>query len=300
MPVNVPPTAEDQKILIPATTLVEGKPNYRKIQAVEVNAGMEAIVKWTMKSAAGDPVDLTDAVANGAIAEARIRETVNWSMGLWPPAETIACTIPNPAAGEVNMQLTKAVVEFPGISWVEIGILDNAGKVIFTNQFYLVVNRSMFGGTTPNAPSGPPSLAEIRLAMRDSAPEDNLWLGVTEFDMAEIAACIERPVIYWNEAPPPIPQKYNTATFPYRYYWMGGIVGCLYMIAEHHYTRTHLPYQAGGISMDDKNKFQIYGQKGRQLWDEYRQWVQWKKVQLNCENAVMSVGSQYYGWSWTR
>ena len=63
MPVNVPPTAADQKILIPTTTLVEGKPNYRKLQAVEVNAGMEALVKWTMKSPNGDPVDLTDAVA---------------------------------------------------------------------------------------------------------------------------------------------------------------------------------------------------------------------------------------------
>lgn len=300
MPVNVPPTAASQQILVPQTTLVEGKPNYRKIQAVEVNAGMASLIKWTMKSPNGDPVDLTDAAANGATAQARLREAADWSLGIWPPQLVIPGTISNPAAGEVDIQLTQDAVAVPGITWVEIGIMDAAGNLMFSNQFYLVVNRSMWSAAIPNAPAGPPSIAEIRLAIRDSAPEDNLWLEVTEWDLAEIASCIERPVLYWNESPPPIPQRYNTTTFPYRYYWMGGIVGLLYLMAEAHYMRVHLPYQAGGISVDDKNKFQIYGQKGRQMWEEYKQWVQWKKVQLNCENAVMSVGSPYYGWSWTR
>jgi hypothetical protein len=184
---------------------------------------------------------------------------------------------------------------------MEIGISDENGNIIFINQGYLCVNRSLW---TPNGltgfGSGPPTLAEIRLALRDSSPADNLWLGVEEFDLAEVVACIERPILYWNESPPPIPQKYNTATFPWRYYWLAGICGCLYKIAESHYMRVHLPYQAGGVSVDDKNKFREYGAKGDKFWDEYRQWTQWKKVQLNAEAAVQSVGSPYYGWSWTR
>jgi hypothetical protein len=294
------PTGNEQKVVIPGTTRVEGVPNYQKLQAVQVNAGEAKLIKFVMRDLNGDPVDLTDVVADGARAEARIKEVILYSQSAYPPAVVIAGTIPDPTTGEVNIQLTSEVVTCPGISWIEIGIIGADGALIFSNKLYLCVNRSLWGNEQSGFPSGPPSLPEIRLAMRDSSPVDNLWLGVEEFDLAEVIACIERPIGYWNESPPPIPQRYNTANFPYRYYWMGGVVGCLYQIAEHHYIRTHLPYQAGGISIDDKNKFGIYGQKGKQLWDEYKNWVQWKKVQLNCENAVMSVGSQYYGWSWTR
>jgi hypothetical protein len=187
-------------------------------------------------------------------------------------------------------------VAYPGISRADAGIFDSGGALVFTNTFYLVVNRSQF--TSSVLEQGPLSLAEIRLHLRDSGPEDNLWLGVEEFDMAEIAACIERPIRYWNEAPPPIGLYYSTASFPYRYNWLNATISGLYSLAAAHYRRVHLPVQAGGVQVDDKNKSAEYQAIADKLWSEYKDWVKLRKVQLNCEAAVQTMGSPYSGWGY--
>jgi hypothetical protein len=125
----------------------------------------------------------------------------------------------------------QGVLAMPGISFMDFGAFDVAGNLVFTDQGYLIVNRSRWGATSSDM--GPPSIAEIRLHIRDSDPTDALWRGVIEFDAAEMAACIERPIRYFNEALPPLSTvKYNTANFPFRHNWLNGIVACLYEMAE--------------------------------------------------------------------
>jgi hypothetical protein len=69
-------------------------------------------------------------------------------------------------------------------------------------------------------------------------------------------------------------------------------------IAALWYMRVHLPYQAGGLSIDDKNKAEVYWQTSQQLLQEWKQWVQFTKVRMNAEGAYMSQGSSYGNFGW--
>jgi hypothetical protein len=282
----------DQPVKSPATTLVDGVAVAAKVQAVEVVQGQEATIVWTMKSTAGDAVDLT--MCSDASVVVRIREALSMNSNSNPPVE-IAGGILTPESGTVNFQLTSTAVAYPGISNAEIGIIDTSGKLVFSNSFYLVVNRGQFGPEVRM--QGPPTVAEVRLHLRDSDPADNLWLGVTEFDLAEIAACIERPIHYFNESQPPIKITYTTASFPSRYFYLEAIIACLYQLASLHYSRTHLAYQQqGGLMVDDKNKAAEYAAIGKEKWNSYVDWVLRRKVQINAMAAISSVGSPYYSW----
>lgn len=280
-------------VVTPAETLVNGQPVPNKLQAAQVRQGQPATVQWIFRNG-GCPFDYTDCLASGATFQLRIREEL--SFGTSSPVITLTPTAVDATTGLIAVDLTADAVKCPGIFNLEWGLLSSFGNLLHSDVGYLIVNRGQFAETTTEG--GPPTVAEIRLHLRDSDPADNLWLGVVEFDLAEIAACIQRPVEYWNEALPPISQRYNTKTYPFRFHWLEGIIGGLYQLAAAHYLRTHLPYQAGGLSVDDKNKFNEYGTIGKEKWETYKDWVKHKKYSLNCTAAMQSSGSPYGGRNW--
>jgi hypothetical protein len=296
-PIDVPePGTEvcsDQLNVAPITTAVEGREVPTKMRSVEVSAGQAATIQFVMRNKNGDPVNLSTCIPPGSV-ELRLRESLQPNAG--SEIITIVGSVVSATEGIVQATLTPEAVEMPGISIGEFGVLNADDELIFSNMLYIVVNRSFWANEVNDY--GPLSIAEIRLQLRDSGPEDNIWLDVEEFDLSEIAASIERPIRYWNESAPPLDIFYSTATFPFRYHWMEGTVACLYRIAATHYRRVHLPYSAGGVSVDDKNKAQEYEVIAERKWKTYTDWVQWKKVQLNCEAAVQSTGSLYSTASW--
>mgnify|MGYP003344969451 FL=1 len=101
--------------------------------------------------------------------------------------------------------------------------------VVLRNTFYLAVERGIFGMPEREF-LGPPSLAEVRLHIRDF-PENNLLLDDYEFDEAEVYMAAERCVMYFNEISPPIQQRFTTKNFPFRYHWLEGIVYYLFITA---------------------------------------------------------------------
>ena len=298
--VQLPAQCPDQLIVTPQITCVEGKPNLRKMQAVSITAGQLATVQYTMRDPNGDPVDLSECLAAGATVVLKLIEAMMARNCVITIDGSVVNLVTNGADGVVQATLTQPAVSIPGIYRCSFGIVDINGNPVFTNEFFLIVNRSPFITSPYSLNSlGPPTLPEIRLHIRDSDPNDNLWLGVQEFDMAEIAACTERPIHYFNEAPPPINQKFTTANFPSRYFYLEAIVGCLYQMAADHYMRVHLPYQQQqGLTVDDKNKAQEYSAEGKQRWEEWKNWVRHKKVQLNAAAAFQSNGSPYWGNVW--
>lgn len=279
---------------------VDGQDIRTRIQAVSVAVGQKAVVQHVMRDLNGDPVDLEPCVPPGEV-RLRIREVTSFHSS--NPGVELACTLVNPPGndGLVETTLDADTVAFPGISKAEFALLTDAvpPEVVFTNGIYIVVNRGQWGDPSNLQDTGPPTIPEIRLHLRDSAPEDNLWLGITEFDLAEIAACIERPILYFNESRPPLKIRYTTSNFPYRYYWLEGITSCLYNLASLHYNRVHLPYQQqGGLMVDDKNKFQQYAAIADKRWEEYKDWVQKVKVAINAMGAIQVVSSPYYSTLW--
>jgi hypothetical protein len=228
------------------------------------------------------------------IIRARFREV----MGIDAVGVTsVDCDIVDSVHGIIEFALPEQVVNNAGVYHAEFGAfnitLTGANPTMtFSNQCYLWINRGLFGDPTfKNV--GPPTMDEIRAFVRDNGPEENLLLDDFEFDLTEICQATENSVRYWNEVNPDVGWYFNTITYCARYKWLQSIAGHMLQVAAHRFRRNHLPYQAGGLSIDDQNKFQQYDQAGLMLVQEYKEWVKTKKVAINCFAAMTSSGSSY-------
>lgn len=293
-------TCSSLSVVNPHTTTIFGCEVNGKRKAVQLNQNQSATVEWRLIDAAGAAVDLTtcgtfvDGDADTGSVKLTVVESTLRNYCTSPVVDQLAGSVTDLSGGVVRFETGTEITARAGIYLAEAAVFNTDGDMIFSNQFYVVVNRGLTG--TRLEPLGPPSVAEIRLHLRDSDATENELLENVEFDLAEIALCVERPVLYWNESPPPINQVYSTDTFPFRYHWLEGIVGQLYFIAAAWYRRNHLAYSAGGVQVDDMNKAQDYEQVGQLRWNTFREWVLKKKVQLNAEAAIQSQNSGYVYW----
>lgn len=291
----------------PQTTQVFGVPVKARRQALQFSQGITANVNWTVVDDQGNPIDLTaygtyPAVPGTGGDNSSIQvQVVDSFMGQPPTTVTVFSNPATPvtaAQGTISFPLPGGVTTNPGIYLGQVNVYNTNNTLVIVNQFYVVVNRGLNGLTLP--PNGPPSIAEIRLHLRDSDPGDNPLLDTVQFDLAEIVAAIEKPVYYWNESPPPINQQYTTANYPYRFYWLEGIAAQLYWMAAHWYRRNDMQMSSGGLQVDDLAKAQEYQAIGDQKWEAYTSWVQKVKVRINCEAAIQSQFSPYvyfpFGW----
>jgi hypothetical protein len=129
------------------------------------------------------------------------------------------------------------------------------------------------------------TIAELRLAIRDKCREDNFLLDNVEFSDTEIAWALRRPVDFWNEALPPLSNRYTTSTFPFIYHWTDATIGELLVMAATHYERNRLRYTAAGLSIDDKDKAGYYAEQGLKYKGAYAAWVAETKRSINMNSA---------------
>lgn len=290
-----------QSTLAPVVSQVFGCETPAKRRAVSAVQGQAITIEWQFVDQNGRQVDLStcgefdpDDPATGEV-RLKTRETVISPCASGDPELDIAGEVTDAALGTATFALGAAATERAGIFLAEAAVFDGDGNMQFSNQFHLIVNRGITGGDQ-NQVSGLPSVAEIRLALRDSDPAGNTLLEDIQFDLAELAAAIEYPILYWNEALPPV-KKYTTTTFPFRFHWMRAIVAKLYETAAHYYRRNRLQFTTqGGVGVDDLNKDKVYEEVAARLWAEYKTWVLQKKMVINAQKAVQSSGSWYTGW----
>jgi len=304
---------------IPAKqTVVDGCPVLPKLQCHEVQMGQDARLLWNMKNPEGAFVDLTecqaacesqssqsgdedseafDAIGTpGCTVELRMRELSGVSS-----RDKVFCMdveILDAASGYVRAaSLPEALVRYPGVYMEEWGIFTPDKRMLFSNTCCTFIRRGLFGlsNSPNNLNAGPPSIEEIRLALRDHSDADNLLLRDVEFDAAEIAQAVLRPIQYWNELPPPLRPLQTTKTFPFKEMWMLGIQAYLLEIAAHHYRRNQLAYNAGGVQVDDKNKEQYYAAASERLRLRFQEMARAKKIEINIGLFAGSVSSQYSG-----
>lgn len=286
---QTPNTCDSQTLRSPAITQLYGTSLSTKKRAVSVNSGTMVSVSLQLLNDTGNPIDLTDCGGSAGTVAVRIREVISCKT---KDIFSIDGTVTDVEQGIVEFEVPSTVANNPGIYNAELGVHNGDDDLIFTNQFYIWINRGLFGNPKyPNA--GPPTIDEVRLAIRDNAPEENLLLDDFEFDLAEMCVAAEGGVRYWNEAQPPVGVSFNTRNYAVRDKWLNYITGRMMQIAAYRFRRNHLPYQAGGLSIDDQNKFQQYDQIGMALIQDYREWVKNKKVEINCYAAMTSTGSPY-------
>lgn len=292
--------AIQNKLQAPVTSQ-NGQQLLSKMRAISVTQGQCSTVEWQMINKDGVPVDLRPCGFGGETTPVaftvvlRLKEQL--ALGNANPVTQVTATVHDAEHGIVRAELTKQMVGFPGIYYAEMALLDveaeNASHpcVVFSNLFYVVINRSTF--EEAGRVGGPPSIAEIRLHLRDSSPGESFLLDNLMFDDAEIALAIVRPVQYWNEIPPPLDTIYNTQNFPFRYHWLEGICANLFFMVAEQYRRNQLSYSAGGLQVDDQNKEAAYERAGQARWQAYREWVRATKASINLESCYGEVTSAY-------
>lgn len=189
-----------------------------------------------------------------------------------------------PDTGYVEFLLTSAETGTCGLYEASIGRFVGS-QLIDTWPVYICVEANAFNEISG---TGPLTVPEVRLALLDtyggtnsSSTISNL-LDDVEFSDADIIAAQRWIVMKWNETPPIINQ-YSIKDFPYRYWWLIGVCGHLLQTSAHRYRRNHLAYSAGGVSIDDQNKFKDYEATGMQKQQEFNEWMMKTKIALNMD-----------------
>lgn len=288
----------------PEQTVAEGCPVLTKVRHVAVSKGVRAVVEWGLRDRRGDPLNLAAYVDNAADAPSSLSVSHSIVPGgkvvvrlvscdEKPPLAEVDAIAVNAAEGLVRFRLPGEIADLSGIYRLELGVQDAAGNLLATERGLLSVERGNFGDILQD--TGPPTLGEIRMALRDSA-EENTLLQTAEFSADEIVFSIARPIAEWNETPPPV-RRYTCATFPWREHWLKGIIGHLLATAGHHYVRNKLQASHGGLTVNDKDKDAAYFSLAQQYREEWRQWMLHKKMELNVRETYGGLSSSYtYGY----
>lgn len=300
-----PVSCAGQNVISADVSKVNGVPVHGRMRAVVLPQGQCGKIAWQLHDKDGHPVSLQacgfpeDSESSAAVGDYRVvlRLKEQLSLGNDRAPVEVEATVVDASTGKVEVDLTSNLTGTPGIYYGEMALVSAQAEangqpcVVFSNMFSVVITRSTFGEN--GDVGGPPSIAEIRLHLRDSSPQESYLLDNIMFDDAEIALAITRPVMYWNEIPPPLDHVYTTHTFPFRYHWLEGIVANLFMMVAEQYRRNDFQYQAAGMAVNDQNKAPAYEQAGQMRWQAYREWVRATKASINLEGCYGEVTSNY-------
>lgn len=231
-------------------------------------------LQFVFQNPDGLPYDLTDC-EDTFIAE--IRELVSGADRI-----LLDVSIKTAAGGLLELEVPAGLL--PGIYRGSVTLFHEQVPIL-KNPFRLY--------TAIDAANGIPTLQEMRLFIRDTYPEENLLLDGRAFSDEEIAASMERAIRYYNEVPPRLEELMTTQNFPYRHHLIEGTLGQLYLIAAEDCRKNSLQYQAGGLSVADKEKEANYQRAAQYHWQAYQQFVRVKKAQLNMESGWGVILSPY-------
>lgn len=306
---SVPVDCVGQRIFVatPPTEPTTGAAVPTRTHSVVLQGGQDGEISWIMRDTRGMPIDLSACVcdeegsSDDSSGSSGSSGTCQYAL-LFRMSEALDCsyiekdvTIVDAANGEVSIPIASADIRCPGIYFGEVAMVnaEDHDVLFFSNRFDVTVNRGLWSSNV----EGPPTVAEVRLHLRDSSPAESFLLNGFRFSDEEISAAIVRPVMYFNETPPTLGTRYNTNSFPFRFHWMEAIAAYLFIMAAEKYRANQLAYQAG-TRIDDQNKepnYEAAAQRRLNLWHAF---VINKKDEINrAEFTGSSLSAySYYGW----
>lgn len=197
----------------------------------------------------------------------------------------IDCAVSNPDFGMLDVYIPANIMTEPGLHLASIQVYNLDNHLIYQLPRYLEITPKL---TSVNRPI---TIAEVRFALRDH-PEANTLLNDVEFSDNEIAHCITKPIDKWNSMLPDVGQ-YDVHNFPWRYPHLNATIGELMRIGAFHYFRNQLPYSSGGLSVDDKNKGNVYMQLAQQEEAKFQAFCQERKFEANVMGGFLWLPGPY-------
>jgi hypothetical protein len=293
------------RTISPEDPFHEGCPVRVKTRNVVIDAGVPAIVEWSMRDAKGqtrnlsgvlpepalpEGVSVSESIDVGGFGSVKVRILVVDVPGIGGMAEVPAvCTSPSTAT--VQFKLPPVVTQKTGIYRLSIGVLDHQRQLACLENGLLFVEPGLWGDVNL-ANGGPPSLKELRAYLRDTRTEND-FLKDVEFSDEELIMAIVGPVRTWNELLPPV-APFTCQTFPFRELWIKGCIGQLCRTAALWYQRNKMQTTHAGISTDDRNKNAEYQRIGDQYTEEFLKFARAQKVRINISRAYSTLNGPYY------
>jgi hypothetical protein len=200
------------------------------------------------------------------------------------------CEVEQQNPGLVSCILPAGYLKDAGVYRSEVMITDtNGDKLYFAVPYWFCIEKSLFTDS-----NGALTIPEVRLNMRDVCITQNILINALEFSDEEIITAIKKPVDEFNALYQP-KTSYTVSSFPgrWRFFWMNAVIGYLLRIAALSYSRNHLPYSTGGISVDDKNKANEYLTQSSMYLGEWRDFIKNTKLEINIGNGFGYIGSGY-------
>lgn len=229
----------------------------------------------------------------------RYREASGLDQRIFEPTGADAVAAVDDTGRFLLLPVPANVVDLPGVYTAQASVRDGAGLERVRNQLTVVVDRGLFlSDGAPPDDRGPPTVAEVRTALRDH-PAANRLLGEYEFDAAEIGAGIVSAVQAFHTASPPIPWRIPTTGWPSgaRRQLLDGIMAYLFETAMNYHRRGHLPYSAGGLTVDDLAKEKDYMAAVQFYRDRFDKWAAMTRAKANMAAGWGSLASPY-AWQW--
>lgn len=299
-------------LLTPDTSCHEGCPVLTKVRHIVVPKGVCPTIEWPLRATNGKAVNLSVCFAPDAPEESESSTSVSVSLSVAVAEGTTFAVrarfadcdnrgtiyerpgaVQDAASGKVRFTLPEEIFDEAGIYVMSVAIVavaeDGTETPVFVERGLLSVEDSLWGNTTNR--NAPPTLADIRMHLRDTHVEND-FLQDVEFDADELVSALVQPIRYWNEVPPPI-ACFTCRTFPFRYHWMRATVSELLKTAAHHYMRNNINVDHGGVSGNFKERYQEYLAVAKMYEDEWKTFVDEKKVEINAAGGRLSIGSPY-------
>jgi hypothetical protein len=286
----------------------EGCPVVTKRRHIPVQKGICGTALWTMRLPNGRAANFSDCTSteyvslseSASVTEGLDKVMVRFSgcdRGCGPIAE-VEGNIADAETGKIQFDLPDAVCQNSGIYFFQAALMRDDSPFFIDSGGIISVEQGLWGNTGDT--QGPPTINEIRYAIMDRV-EENTLLRAVEFDDSDILEAIRWPVLQFNELSPDLGIRYNCSSFPFRYHWIQGIVGRLLSAAVNHYMRNKMQATSGGLTVDDKNRDTDYLRLSKMYQDEWLEWAQVKKIELNAGLAYGDITSRYggytgYGW----
>jgi hypothetical protein len=269
---------------------------------VEVNLGTKGTVQNDPCDACVDGVDNLNPGFPDGIEPKRdwpdvkllLRASPGYGLPLTFEAEGTVLDFEN---GRVVFHLTEECTEWIGVFIAEV-LLFRGDLLMRRWPLYLCVEPSLAStlGGNSRARRGGLTIPEIRLMLRDVNRDYSEVLDEVEFKDAEILMAMQQPVDHWNDLLPYEQSLvFDYQNFPFRYQWLRATCGYLLEMAAHWYRRNDLQLQAGGMTVNDRDKHQTYEPKAQQLIGEFSEWARQHKVSLSMRLAWGTTGSTWPG-----
>lgn len=280
-------------VVLPATKLYND-PLYGKLRGVTVDQGSPVWLKVVMYAPqTGAPQRFSvGSYSTPPTVEVRYREAVGISGNLYVPDDGDEPSLASDGT-YVLLPLPQEVKDTPGVYRFQTRVLTGEGSEAARDEGWVYVQRGMWTSTgdTP-ADYGPPTMSEMRTALRDH-PGANRLLGEYEFDGAEVGQALVSAVQQYNNTYPVGGRNFDTTNFPvlWRRQWIDGALAFLFETAGHYQRRGHLPYAAGGVSIDDVAKEKDYVMAANLYRDRFQKFCDLEKGRQSVEAGWGSTGS---------